>query len=511
MKKLLTTLVVLAVLVVGGLAALGFGLRSVIQEQTLNALGNMTTSPQGSAYAASADQIQFSPLSREISIRGLSLQGERPQGPETWQIAELSFRLPLRILLAFTPLRDMVLDGKDMIDVAENVVMRNLVMTAPGNRVTVQREEIDIVRAMPFLIRQTLEKGEPVDMVAATYNMGANNTQVHFVTMDTPGADGSVRLTVKESRMRGWQGRTIESIVLDGLEMRVDNTPGMSIGHIVQEGLTLPDEDLLRQIMEATRQADPEEALNQIMPLMEAMLKSEPPLLRKAHVTDMAFAVETSSVQIKEMLFEWLSNTPPHTKSSVKGFAAPSSLLYALLDMTLPPLNMDMAFETRSTGTVSHQMASVAAAGLGVLDCEVKLNEKPGTNMMEGLLTQSFSDFSLKYRDEGFMAWLGLNISTNVPQAVGALNALAALPGVKNDQKNDAIRRSLQTFAARPGNLEIQTTPGHTALVLDLISLLDNPGMLLTVTAKPGDRALAEQMEAQKLTFEAIQAVSSEQ
>lgn len=511
MKKLLTILIVLAVLVAGGLAALGFGLRSVIQEQTLNALGNMTMSPQGKAYTATAEQVNFSPLSREMSIRGLSLQGERPQGPETWQVAEISFRLPVRMLLVFTPLRNMVLDGKDMVDVAENVVLRNLAMTAPDNRVAVQREEIDVIRAMPFLVRQTLERHEPVDMVAATYSMGADNTHAHFITVDIPGPSGSTRLSLKETSMRGWQGRTIDSIALNGLEVRVDGTPGISIGHIRQEGLTLPDEDLLRRIVDASGQADPDEALNQLMPLMETVLGAEPPLLRKAYAADMTFAVETSSVQVKEAVFEWLSNAPVHTRSSVKGLTAPSSLLRALLDLTLPPLNMDMAFESRSSGAASHKTALVSAAGLGVLDCEVKLNEKPGTNALEDLLTQSFSDFSLKYKDEGLTAWLGLNISTNVPQAVGALEALAALPGVRAGQQNDVIRRSLQTFAARPGSLEIQTTPGRTALVLDLIALLDNPGMLLTVTAKPGEHALREQMEALRLTFEAIQAVSSGQ
>ncbi len=511
MKKLLTTLIVMAVLVAGGLAALGFGLRSVIQEQTLNALGNMSLSPQGKPLAAIAAQVNFSPLSREISIRGLNLQNESPQGPEAWQVAEISFRLPVRMLLAFTPLRHMALDGKEMVDVAENVVLRNVVMTAPQNKITVQRKEIDVLRARPFLIWQMLEKHEPVDMLAATYNMGADNTSAHFITADIPSPNGSTRLSLKETNMHGWQGRSIESITLNGLEMRVGGAPGASIGHIRQEGITLPTEDLLRQIIEASAQADQDEALNQLVPLMETMFNAEPPLLRKAYAADMTFAVETSSVQVKEATFEWLSNAPAHTKSSVKGLTAPSSLLNALLDLTLPPLQMDMAFESRSTGAASHKKASINAAGMGVLDCEVKLNEKPGTNVMEELFTQGFSDFNLKFTDAGLTAWLGLNISTTVPQAVGALEALAALPGVRTSEQNDAIRRNLQTFAARPGNLEIQTTPGRTAMVLELVSLLDNPGMLLTVTAKPGDHALAEQMESLRLTFEAVQAVSAGQ
>ena len=33
--------------------------------------------------------------------------------------------------------------------------------------------------------------------------------------------------------------------------------------------------------------------------------------------------------------------------------------------MTLPPLNMDMVFESRTTGIVSHKTAEVRAPGLG--------------------------------------------------------------------------------------------------------------------------------------------------
>ena len=107
MKKLLKTLIILAVLVAGGLTALGFGLRSTIQEQVLNGLSNMSRSPQGAPYVASADQVEFSPFTREIFIRGLALRGEQPNGPETWLASEISFRLPLRMLLALTPLRSM--------------------------------------------------------------------------------------------------------------------------------------------------------------------------------------------------------------------------------------------------------------------------------------------------------------------------------------------------------------------------------------------------------------------
>jgi hypothetical protein len=253
------------------------------------------------------------------------------------------------------------------------------------------------------------------------------------------------------------------------------------------------------------------ETQEQLIPLMETILNYDPPLLRKFQASDMTFAVDTSTVQVKESQFEWFSNTPTHTKSSITGFTASSGLLYAILDMTLPPLNMDMVFESRTTGTVSHKTAEVRAPGLGQVVCSLNMNDKPGSRVVEELFTQSFSDFTLSYKDDGAVAWTGLNLFPNAPQAAATIQALAALPGIRDTPQNAIIRQNLQAFAARPGSLDIKTTPGRTVLVLDLIAMLDNPGMLLTIAASPGDHALVEQMETLRLTFETIRAMNAQQ
>lgn len=511
MKKLLKTLILLAVIIAVGLTALGFGLRSSIKEQLLSGLGNMSIDPQGKAYTATADQVDFSPFTREVSIRGLSLRGEQARGPETWLVSEASFRLPVRMLLALTPLRGMVLGGNNLVDIAENIVVRNVTMTTPNSRVTVQREEIDVIRAKPFVVAQALDRNEPIDMVTATYSMGADNTRAYFVSADIIDASGSIKVNFKEMHMAGWQEHAIASLAIDDLAVRVGGAQGLAIGHLRQEGIFLPEETLMRQLVILSEDPESQEAQQQLMPLVETMLNAEPPLLRKFQATDMNFAVETSSVQVKEAQFEWLSNAPSHTRSSITGLTAPSSLLYALLELTLPPLNMDMAFESQTKGTVSHKKATLQSVGMGQLECSLNMNEKPGARMAEDLLTQSFSDFTLNYKDQGATAWLGLNISPSVPQAVATLESLAALPGIKETPQNKAIRQSLQAFAAKPGNLDIQSTPGRTVLVLDLIAMLDNPGMLLTFTAKQGESSLAEQMETLKLPFETVRAMSTQQ
>ncbi|MDD4702134.1 MAG: hypothetical protein PHI96_07930 [Desulfovibrio sp.] len=511
MKKLLTTLIILIVLVAGGLTALGFGLRSTIEQQLLGGLGNMAVDTQGKPYVATADQLNFSPFTREVSIRGLAVRGEQPEGQETWLVSEASFRLPVRMMLALTPLRGMVLDGNNLMDIAENVVVRNASMTTPNSRVTVQRKEVDVIRAKPSVVTRALDKNEPIDMVTAMYNMGAGNSRAFFVTADIIDASASIKTSVKEVHMAGWQENTIASLAVDGLVVRVDGTQGLSIGHFRQEGIVFPEESLMRQLLPLCEAPDSEKAQQKLMPLVETMLNAEPPLMRKFQASDMDFAVETSSVQVKEVQFEWLSNAPSHTRSSITGLTASSSLLYALLDMTLPPLNMNMAFESQTKGTVSHKKATVESVGMGQLACSLNMNENPGTRMPEDLLTQSFSDFTLSYKDAGATAWLGLNISPSVPEAVAALEELAALPGIKETPQNKAIQQGLQAFASKPGSLDIQTTPGRTVFVLDLLAMLDNPGMLLTLTAQQGSQSLTNQMEGLQLTFEAMRAMNEQQ
>lgn len=511
MNKLLKAFIILAVLVAGGLTALGFGLRSTIEQQIIDGLGNMAVTPQGKTYAATADQVDFSPFTRDVSIRGLAVRGENAGRQEAWLVSEASFRLPVRMLLAFTPLRSMVLDGNNLMDIAENVVVRNATMTNSNSRVTVQRKEVDVLRAKPFVVAQVLDKNEPIDLVTAAYNMGADNTRAYFVNTEVIDDSASVKASVKEMHMAGWQENTIASIAIDGIAVRIDGTQGLSIGHLRQEGIVLPQEDLMHQIVALCEDPESEEAQQQLIPLVETVFNTEPPLLRRFLASDMAFAVDTSSVQVKEAQLEWLSNAPSHTRSSITGLTAPSSLLYALLDMTLPPLNMNMAFESQTTGAVSHKQATVQSQGIGQLACSLNMNETPGTHLPEDLLAQSFSDFKLSFKDEGATAWLGLNISPSIPQAVATLEALAALPGIKETPQNKALRQNLQAFAAKPGNLDIQTTPGQTVLVLNLLAMLDNPGMLLTSTVQQGDRSLAEQMESLRLPFEAVRAMSAQQ
>lgn len=62
-------------------------------------------------------------------------------------MAEAHVRLPVRILLAFTPLRPLALPKEGLVPVAQNVDLRNVVLRTPQARGVLQHETIDVLRA----------------------------------------------------------------------------------------------------------------------------------------------------------------------------------------------------------------------------------------------------------------------------------------------------------------------------------------------------------------------------
>ena len=82
-------------------------------------------------------------MTRKLLLRGLELRMVQPQGPVTYQAAEISLRLPLRAMLACTPLRGAVLPEQGMTTVAEGLLLLNVSARTSLGKVVMQREEVD--------------------------------------------------------------------------------------------------------------------------------------------------------------------------------------------------------------------------------------------------------------------------------------------------------------------------------------------------------------------------------
>ena len=490
----------IVIMVAVGVMGLMFGLSPLVEGQVHRGIQNIGISGDGITTQAAVDRVEFSPLSRTLTLYGLRLRGETPQGPLSYEVAEVSLRIPLRMLLAYTPLRPMVLKDVGMMPVAENIVLRNLSTRSPDFRASVQREEINEVRSQSELVARFLD-GAPIDALAASYQMGADRAHCFFLSVNMPGKEGLAQLTIKESLVEGWDGAAIARMRIDDVQSRLNGRESMRMASFEASGITLPEIGLVHRLMDAATmgEEDMEAAVKIIGPILEEILAADPPLVRQVRANGMAFSVENGSVTIDGAGFDWLSNTPRHTTSFIRNLSAPRNLMQVSTGFLAPALKADMTFESMAQSSSSHKKnLTIKAENLADVDCSLTLYDAGIISTSEqALLLQSFSDLHLTVKDRGAMAWLGINISPNGLAAATVLNqTLDKGLELNPTQQNRAIREALLTFVQRPGKLEVTSARGQRIGVLQLLAALSDPGMLFTCTATPGPKSLEEQINA---------------
>ena len=479
--------------------AVGFGLRPLVEKQVRRGIQSISVTDEKHPAHAEVEDVTFSPLTRTLSLYGLRLSGETPQGPVSYEVAEVSLRIPLRMLLAYTPLRSLVLRNAIMATVAENIVLRNLALRTPTARVSIQREEINAMRARDTLIVRFLD-GAPIDALRASYDMGADKARSFFVSVDMPGKEGLAQLTMKESLVTGWNGAAVDFVRVEDVRSRINGQESLHVASFACNGITLPGPALLHRLADAADlgETDPDAAVKAMGPILEEILAADPPLVRKMRAEDMTFAVDNSRVTVSGAGFDWISNAPDHTTSFLQGLSVPKSLLLTATGLTLPDLKADMTFENLALSSASHQKTiTLKAAGLADANCVFTLYDAGSIASSQALLLQSFSDLRLSVDDHGAMAWLAHNLAPDAGAAAAMVRTsldkeLALTP----TPQNNAVRQALLTFAQRPGRLEIRSERGRRIGILPLLAAISDPGALFSCRATPGQRTLEEQITA---------------
>ena len=490
----------IVIMVAVGVMGLMFGLGPLVEGQVHRGIQNIGISGDGISTQAAVDRVEFSPLSRTLKLYGLRLRGETPQGPLSYEVAEVSLRIPLRMLLAYTPLRPMALKDVGMMPVAENIVLRNLAVRTPEARGSVQREEINEVRSQSELVARFLD-GVPIDALAATYLMGADRAHSFFISVNIPGKEGLAQLTIKESLVEGWDGAAVARMRIDDVQSRLNGHESMRMASFEASNITLPELGLVHRLMDAATmgEEDMEAAVKTFGPILEEILAADPPIVRQVRANGMVFSVENGSVSIDGAGFDWLSNAPRHTTSFIRNLSAPRNLMQVSTGFLAPALKADMTFESTAQSSSSHKKnLTIKAENLADVDCSLTLYDAGIISTSEqALLLQSFSDLRLTVKDRGAMAWLGLNISPNGLAAATVLNqTLDKGLELNPTQQNRAIREALLTFVQRPGKLEVTSARGQRIGVLQLLAALSDPGMLFACTATHGPKSLEEQINA---------------
>ena len=254
MKSLIRVILVLAVLVLAGLAALQFWLGPKLEEQARLELAAL---PEALAFSEllrfeppKVKSVEFSAFSRRLILRGLELRGtmdlpafeagveQQPRSAAlNYTLEEASYRLPWRALLLFTPLRDMILPETGMMAVGEEMRISNFVYslnqgTVSARSVVRDQEAVDI-RMESGLIRELLEQRKPSNMLNALYRIGIGEMRASAMTSEMAIPEQGIKMdfSCDAMRIRNWEGRTIEEAVADGIVLKEKDRELMRLGN----------------------------------------------------------------------------------------------------------------------------------------------------------------------------------------------------------------------------------------------------------------------------------------
>lgn len=495
MKKSFLILALLLVVVLAVALVAQFWLRPQVEEQLRRSL-IAPAFADGVAIQTRAQEVAFSPFSRRVLARGVEMQALPPQGPVTCQIAEISLRLPWRALLACTPLRGAVLPESGMLPVAQDVALRNLRARTPQSEISVQRTEMTEIRAQSSLVAALLERQpilEPCDVLS---RICVEEARASFITIDSPTVSRPEQIRVKEARARKWQGRSLQELTLAALEFRVDGLEVLRLDALSQGGLLLPSQALLRRLTEqvAARERSAAEIL------AEELYAADEPLLRKARLHGLTVATQAGPVNLKELNLDWSSNKPLHSRLALSGLSAPMSLFTGARGFSLPGLDTlrldaEIGFAGQGKDAILEKCL-FKVSDLGDLRYSlVTLGDTRGMSWSEALMSQSYGDFTLHYEDHGLLARLAL---ATVPQAMAVMVFKTAIANfcALDTPENKAIATALETFVQRPGVLEINSLPGKSYRLGEVLDALraGDFGALLRVSAQAGATSLEQQM-----------------
>lgn len=522
MKNLLRALVILAVLALAGLSALTFWVGPRVEEQVRQALAwlpeNLNILERSHFAPSEIKEVQFSPFSRRLVLRGLELRGTMdlpaPAGdgehqPQTASLAytaeEISYRLPWRALLLYTPLRDMVLPETGMMSVGEDMRISNLsyVFTqgSVSARSVLQSQEANDLRMESGLIREMLEQRKSLDMLNVFYRMGIGEIRGSAMTteMTIPEAGQKVGFSCGSMRFRNWEGRAIEEASMDGIVLTKNDREFMRLGNITEKQLTMPEEADIRELLALISQPKPDEKA--LLLLLQRIVTTGEPLLREISFSDLHFPLDDQALTIKKIILNWQSNTPLKYSLGLDAMSLPMTLVEGESGLTfpgLPVLVLDAKLSFTDQDDGRRHKGLLKAQDLGSLDYDFTMpadSLSPLANPQPPLLI-SYKGVNLKYTDQGLMAYLVNNFIPSAQAATPALKMAIAEVCSGDAPENAAIREALETFVTRPGVLEVQSKPGGSFRLVDFLATVGgkNPGKLLNVTAQPGKESLEEQI-----------------
>lgn len=441
---------------------------------------------------------------------------------------EIACTLTWRALLLATPLGRFILPGSGdgvMVPVADSLRLDEAALALAHREMSLNLHATALrganVAVDSALLRRLLDPapdGQPGASGAILYPLAATSLTATAVDLsaDFPGSDQSAALTMNSGAITGLDGRRAASAQVDSVACTLDGEPRLRVASLTLEDITLPDREQVLALARARASGD-EAAL---LRAFEAALAGPEPLVRKAGLSGLELALDGAlpaagagrtavgapALMLDTASLDWRSCTPPDHTLTVKGLSLPLALLEEESGLSFPGLNafvldaslsrsVEPGGETgKSAGKrAARHEGAIAARGLCSVDYAFRLTSG-GQDFPQDMLRGTYSEASLTYTDQGFLAYLASGVMPTAQAAMMAIKVGLGRFCAKDTPENATLRDALETFAERPGTVNIRARAPFTPMQALFIAGDGDAGALFSATAAPGPESLEQAM-----------------
>lgn len=480
-------------------------------------------------------EVRFSPLSRELVLRGIECRGEvrdavPAQGAAPSPLVfsatteELSLRLTLRAALLTTPLGRFLLPGADaeptLLPVAHSARIRNLTQTVTSPDIaltsTLRAGEAEGIRADARLLRALLTdtagmsdaSANGPDAVDIIYGMAAERLHLATMTLDITLDGGKARISAScaEADVLNKEWRHVAEETFRDIRATFPDGQKLTLASLKYGAVVLPEKAQLRALLRELAVASPSE--QRLRAALEALVSGPEPLVGELVLTDLALSVppdnsldQQHALRLKRGRSLWRSSAPLDQELVVEGLSLPVTSVEDATGFRFPGLSvlvLDAAAAVHGTGPRGSAAAaperhtgSMALRGLGRLDYAFTL-AAGGLASPEDILRGTYSDLTLRYADEGLFAYLANGIMPSAEAAMMLVKVGLARFCSAATPENATLRAALETFVERPGAISLRSRAPFSLLEALLQAGDGDAGALFSATAEPGPRTLAE-------------------
>lgn len=488
-KKILTIIVV-AVLLIGGYGAIRYMENAVI--------GKIREAERLLAPHLSVGSARFSLWTKRLMLDDVRLHDET--SGTSYEIKHLEGVLPLE--LVFDP-------PEGETELLSEWIAHGSTITMPGCVETIRTYRGAHLRANPsrllWLLQKSAADGELFLTLMTNIAVGNDEAEeIHCRVAATPHTT-AYAFSVKNAAGTQYMKGDYRSLEISDLRLTISDKEIAALDTLSLRGIHCPPLSTLKAVVNTPGTGGdviPRDGL-EALGLLQNLFTGPHPLVERIQLKNLTLKTPELPLHLTALTFDWPSSRPIRYSLDLEDLSLPVAALTAVLpDTRLPGLETlhlylkdSVAHEAdgRSREKLSLTVRDVASLRL---DVELQGPSSPEGDTMLGLLSSQFVRAEAVLEDKRLLAYAGGNIDPSSVTAARQLeNITERILALFLDPSSAAsLREQLAGFVRRPGTLRLTFAPQAPVPVPELNDGAFDIASALTAVATPGPVSLEQQI-----------------